>query len=1454
MFMRFITKGRHGRALAAVAGLAISATMLITVPATAEASAAGTSEASGAAAHFPHATRPAATRATAKAHAAAKARAQAAMLGRARAVATARARKSGKKVPVSALTTDDSSTVANPNGSFTTTSTAEPTRMKTASGAWETLSTTLRRNPRGTLSPAAEPGHLTFSGGGSGPLVTLTGPAGQSLALTLPVTLPRPVMSGPSATYRDIYPGVSLTVTAKATGGFSEVFTVQNAAAAARVRTLTLHTTLTGLHLTEDRWGNLRATDARTGKTIITAPPPAMWDSATTAGPAKRGHGTHRGGGVDATTVTGKTSSAAGPGLRAHTGPLTVSLGQGTLTLHTNTTALDGTPDFPVYYDPTWSLPFFSGGTQASTQVQSGTDPPNGCANYTYFNSVSQIGVGYNEFESCVGAMRAYYQVDTSGIIDPSYIVTSSTLQATEVFSADNSCGDGSQVVSLYLSAPIGPGTDWNNQPVQGGALDSQSVETVGNADGTMCSGGIVSADFNAMPLINDARNGGWPNVTFALVGNESQSTSLERFSNDPAINTTYDIPPDTPTGLAASPAPVTAAGTVWQGCDGDIDGYLPANDVDGQNIATLSATLTSAVASAEMDGKFEFYDHTTGKEWFMTSSGYVTSGGTVSVETPPLTDGHLYTWQVSSSDQFYSSPTAHYCGFIVDGTPPLKPTVTSDSFPPLGSGTTGITAGTPGTLKVTSSDPASASGTASGLKGFYYSMDQPVPTDGAAFVAAAGDGSASISFTPPANGWGMHTLYVEASDNAGNRSAPAQYSFYVPWNPAAKVTPGDINGDGIPDLLITDSAGDLVEYPGNSDPAAAPVTLSTPATSPDFTSWSNYLITHRGSMTNQSVDDLWAYSTTTDNLYLYENNGSATGGNFEATGDATNIGKGDVLNDEHYDSSAGDRSATSSCYVTSTGSCAGYDNTDWKNVTQILAPGDLYRGDPVAGIDSGTPGLLTVENGSLWYYQGQNYNDYLGTAIQLGSSGWNTVTLLGPGTVGGKTVLWARDNATGVIYQYPITFDAAGYPVDLGTPTGGSGSPLSLPAAATLAAAQDPVIVSPGDLHDTGNPDLVAGTGNGRLLDYPGTAPTSAGLATFANPVPLVSPGGPPPQAGPATAAALSGGAVALYQVASDGNVWDASQGTPGGPFSPWAQLSTGGAFTGSPTAVQAPSGQIDIFARTTTGQVQGATQPTAGAPATSFTVTGTGNPGLAADPAVIDLASGELAMYGTGTDGNIWGTDQTSNGSWTPWIQISTGGGFTGRPAATQAANGEISIYARTTGGQIEGASQTSAGGPFSPFITIGTGNPGLAGDPQIVPLANGELAIYGVGTGGNIWGTNQTSQYGSWAPWMKISTGGGFTGRPAATQAANGEISIYAHTTGGQIEGASQTSAGGPFSPFIVIGGTATVLTGDPDLLRAQNGALAIYASGSGNTIWGTNEKNNGPWANWVEEVAI
>ena len=329
-----------------------------------------------------------------------------------------------------------------------------------------------------------------------------------------------------------------------------------------------------------------------------------------------------------------------------------------------------------------------------------------------------------------------------------------------------------------------------------------------------------------------------------------------------------------------------------------------------------------------------------------------------------------------------------------------------------------------------------------------------------------------------------------------------------MPWNPgSATVADGSVN-DATPDLVVTDSSGDLVEYPGNASPGTAPVQLSAAADSPagSGSTWNDFQVTHYGSYTEHAgFDDLWALDTSTHQLYLVENNRSGTGGNYQGT-TVTTVTKADVLDDEYNTSASGGSSSTTACFATSTapGSCSSYDNTDWGEATQIVAAGDLYADSPDAStLDMHAPGLLTVENGALWYYQGQNSDFYLGTAIQLGTSGWNAFTVLAPGTVNGNDVIWARDNATGAVYQYPITYDPAGYPVSLGTATSASGTAVTIPLASDLTSTQYPAVYAT-DPHGTGDPDLIGRTANGVLTDWPGTTATSAGLAAFGNPVAL--------------------------------------------------------------------------------------------------------------------------------------------------------------------------------------------------------------------------------------------------------------------------------------------------------------------------------------------------------------
>ena len=1068
------------RGLAGLMGAVISVGLLIAAPAHA---ATGTAHAS-----TPRPSSPANPRLTA---------------------AAAQARRGGKPIQVSALTTANSTTVANPNGSFTVATTVMPTRMKTSTGAWVNLNPTLIRRRGGSITTTATPDSLTLSGGGTGPVISVTDGAGHSLALTLPVTLPAPAIRGASATYASVYPGISLTVTAQPAGGFSEVFTIADASAARQAAHLRFGTTLRGLTLARESSGVLQARDSKTGVVIMTAPPAALWDSATArttgtqASPAQS-----QAAATDASKANtdpyfrdSRGSSAAGPGLAAHTMPLRTTLAGGGLTLSADPAALGVKPVYPLYADPTWSSPSASGGALNYDEAQAG------CPSAVNYDSVTDLGVGYNEFDSvsgldCIGAYESFMTVSLSGL-NSSDRIASSDFKITSDYSAYNACKEGSQTVDLDWTGTINSGTDWSDRPGPlsnssvPAPMSAENVQSDGNAAGGTCAGG-VPVDFPITSRIAYFAGQNAASITVGMYGNESAGPSLERFNEGTAVlDTTYDLPPSAPASVTASPTPVRN-GASWPCGGSSAPGYLPITNVSGQNVATLSATATSPVAGAQMYGVFTVTNMTTSTTTTLDSTGYVTSGGTVSVQTPTLISGDEYTWSVYLSDQYLTSPASPTCAFIAEQDPPGNPSISSTSYPAVGSGSTStLVAGDSGTFTLKSAEPSGGPG----LTGFYYSLNSPVPASGASLVGldSGSTTSATLSLTPGT--WGTNVLYAQARDAAGNVSAQATYQFYVPWSPgSAKTLSGSVNGGGAADLVVTDSSGDLVEYPANATPGTAPVQLSPGSASPGSSgSWSNFQVTHYGSYDQHpGFDDLWALNTSTHNLYLVFNNQSSTGGNYAGGAASPAITKSDV---------ALDNGSTTACYATSTApdSCASYDNTNWGETTQILAAGDFYAGSPDASALDTTksPGLLTVENGSLWYYQGQQGPFYLGTAIQLGTSGWNDFTLLAPGAVNGADVIWARDNATGVVYQYPISYDAAGYPVSLGTPTSGSGTALAIPVAGGLTSAQYPAIYA-ADLHGTGDPDLIAQTANGVMTDWPGSAATSAGLATFGSPVAL--------------------------------------------------------------------------------------------------------------------------------------------------------------------------------------------------------------------------------------------------------------------------------------------------------------------------------------------------------------
>ncbi|HEX9542163.1 MAG TPA: hypothetical protein VGA04_28875 [Streptosporangiaceae bacterium] len=87
--------------------------------------------------------------------------------------ALARAASSGRAVPVPGATTTTQTLAANPDGTLTLRQSTAPVR-KRVGGAWKALDATLRRDAGGSVSTAVTTSALRLSGGGSGPLATMS--------------------------------------------------------------------------------------------------------------------------------------------------------------------------------------------------------------------------------------------------------------------------------------------------------------------------------------------------------------------------------------------------------------------------------------------------------------------------------------------------------------------------------------------------------------------------------------------------------------------------------------------------------------------------------------------------------------------------------------------------------------------------------------------------------------------------------------------------------------------------------------------------------------------------------------------------------------------------------------------------------------------------------------------------------------------------------------------------------------------------------------------------------------------------------------------------------------------------------------------------------------------------------------------------------------------------------
>jgi hypothetical protein len=946
-----------------------------------------------------------------------------------------KAKKTGKSVPVSTLTTPTSATVANPRGDFTLTQSLQPVRAW-RNGTWKILDARLHVNSDHTLSPNVSTGDLKLSGGGTGPLATMT-TAGRTLSLTWPTRLPAPTVSGATTTYRSVLKDVDLVVTASPQGGFSHTLVVKSATAAAdpRLARLTMATRGHGLSVTADAAGNLRAAATANGAPLFTAEASTMWDSATTATP--RG---------SASAASTGSSSPTAPGPHAHIAPIRVAADHagGSITLTPDHGLLtDASTVFPVYIDPTWYPQYAASTRDAWAQVDTLKQ------NVAHWDP-AELRSGFCAEDTCDPAFtaRSYVQMSLPPQLRGAHIV-SSALGLSVAAAPYSSCTDApTPGIELWSTDAISPSTTWRQGPSWNQDINEQTPPA--------CARQYVQFPITAF-VQSHAQAA--DSLTFGIrAASETDKDGWKQFdASTLTMSTTYDTAPDLPSAPATSPGGPCQTGSPSATLIGndDVTFQVVATDPDGGQLSTEFVVK-------DYDGNV-VYD-----SGDPATSGIVSTSGTVvrlTIQRSQIqgwhTDGstaaHTYSWYTRSSDGLLYSPTRGIgtagspCNFTYDPTQPPAPgiavTTASGTVGTLGQIATLTLAPCAGALKT---PPTACTGAAP--SSYTYQINSDAPQS----VTATGD---IQTIQIPLHHEGPNTVTAYAISAAGNRSDSVSAGFTVD-RPATPYTDGDIDGDGHPDVLTVgpDTDPGLWLAPGDgAGGLSTPINIGTAGfKGGSATDWNGTQVLH-GDFTGRNVQDVIAYEPT----------------GFNAGGGTLLYGNGDDL---PLNPNSGSSQSLFS------GTFADYTlNSDGDNPIQLVAAGNASLtntgiADLIGIVGDATNGyqldLYTTCGGcGAWGYM---YTQTLAGPADSpdGNGDWNDFSLT-TAQPAGKTVLFALKKSTGELWESTNPAQDPATPIGTPAAAGGHWTKVNIPWGADTV----PALVS-GDVNTAGHIELWAQAG----------------------------------------------------------------------------------------------------------------------------------------------------------------------------------------------------------------------------------------------------------------------------------------------------------------------------------------------------------------------------------------
>lgn len=532
------------------------------------------------------------------------------------------ARRCQVKVQIAEATTELDVSWALPNGTIQLEHNYRPVRVQ-EDGNWQPVDTSLEFRQDGTVAPKAAAADFVFSPGGTAVMATVgveagaETPAQEDAALDVDIyspvgELPRPELSGDTATYKDVLPEVDLRLTADV-DGFSQVLVVKtpNAAKNPALRKLSFRIEGDSSRVNTDQHGNTRVT-GQDGTTLLESSAPLMWDAAFADERHEKTEASHPTNfGAEAKMPTSVSGDV-----------LSVQPAQDVLSNRATT--------FPVYIDPGYTMP------RRSWAYTNSATP-----NSTYWNGSGRALIGTPN----AGATkyRSYFVMNADNEEWYGKPLLSATLSVSVAYSASCTTTEfGVYSLARQITNPL----SWNNQPGLGQKLDSIKTNMGGN--GCPSAG---TANFNILPLARTAQTNQHTNVDVVIAAtSETDTRYYKEIGNNPKLDIIYDDPARL-TYIAIDSTNACGSGSTRT----QVFTSTPR----------LKATFTDAEAS-NLDLTFE-YQTPAGALLGSEVVAGVPRGqqASVLVTDNTLTSGQTYQWRVGGYDGRTTSWTI-WCEFVV--------------------------------------------------------------------------------------------------------------------------------------------------------------------------------------------------------------------------------------------------------------------------------------------------------------------------------------------------------------------------------------------------------------------------------------------------------------------------------------------------------------------------------------------------------------------------------------------------------------------------------------------------------------------------------------------------------------------------------------------------------------------------------------------------------------------